>query len=98
MVQPTFLSKFLSYEQNWIKIIADEKQKKMILKRLSNVCEYSIKVEVALRKVCVSVNSIVSHESALGSPIFSIVKSFYHISHINSYNFLLLGRGWNKID
>ena len=98
MVQPTFLSKFLGYEQNWINIIADNIQKKMILKRLSNVCEFSIKVEVALRKVCISVNSIVSHESSLGSPIFSIVKSFYHISHINSYNFPLLGRGWNKID
>lgn len=24
MVQPTFLSKFLGYEQNWIKIIADD--------------------------------------------------------------------------
>jgi len=27
MVQPTFLSKFLGHEQNWIKIIADNVQK-----------------------------------------------------------------------
>ena len=69
IVQPTFLSKFRGHEQNWIKIITDNVQKKLILKRWSNGCEFSIKVEVALRKVFVLVNSIVSHESSLGSPI-----------------------------
>lgn len=58
IVQPTFLSKFRGHEQNWIKIITDNVQKKLILKRWSDACEFSIKMEVAVRKVFVLVTPL----------------------------------------